>query len=177
MALNTQFLSITPGVDKQIEKAIKNLELNVGRVFAGIVENAFSWLVLETPQWSGRMAASWNMTVNRASLEPAPESKFPYVKNPYQKGDMKAVRYALSRAQGKSATFKNRFEAHGWTIQIHNGVEYAGLVNSGAVELRAEVGHSPGFFDNFKARVKASQAHTDADWAYYANTDFLGEGL
>jgi len=159
----------------QIKAEIKALELGLGRVFAGIVEEAFVSLVFETPQYSGTMAASWNMTVNRDSHRVS--KNFPYPENPYQKGDMPAIQEALSNAHGKSMSFKDRFEAKGWTIQINNAVDYASAVNDGSVQLRSEVGHSPGFVERFITRVENSHAGVGSSWDYYANTDFLGRGL
>lgn len=166
--------TITENVSEQVDGAFKELEVSLGRVFAGMVEEAFVQLVFETPQWSGMTAASWNMTVNRASYKTASRNDFPFTNNPYQKGDLPAIMHALNRAQGKSATFKDRFEARGWIIEVNNGVEYAADMNDGNMNLRAEVGHSPGFFDRFQDRVNTAQADDPITWNYYANTDFLG---
>ena len=167
-------LTITTDFSAQVKRELKAMEMKLGRVFAGIVEEAFVKLVLETPQYSGTMAASWNMTVNRSSFRVS--GNFPFPDNPYQKGDLPAVMEALSNAHGKSHSFKDRFEAHGWTIQVANGVDYAMDVNEGRVKLRSQFGHSPGFVEQFMMRVDAAVANTESEWNYYANTDFLGVG-
>jgi len=168
------FLTINTDFNAQVKREIREMELKLGRVFSGIVEEAFVNLVLETPQYSGTMAASWNMTVNRASFRVS--GNFPFPENPYQKGDLPAVMEALGKAQGKSKSFKDRFEAKGWTIEVANGVDYASNVNDGDIKLRSEVGHSPGFVEQFMMRVQGAVAYSDSDWNYYANTDFLGIG-
>ena len=101
------FLTINTDFNAQVKREIREMELKLGRVFSGIVEEAFVNLVLETPQYSGTMAASWNMTVNRASFRVS--GNFPFPENPYQKGDLPAVMEALGKAQGKSKSFKDRF--------------------------------------------------------------------
>jgi hypothetical protein len=175
MTIGAQFISIDADIDGKITKAIAELELNLGRVFAGIVEEAFVSLVQETPQWSGFMTASWNMTVNRVGRQTAVESDYPQPENPYQKGHSRAVIDALSRAEGKSKSFKDRFQARGWTIHVNNAVPYARMVNSGEVKLRTNVGHSPGFFERFEARINGVKVPPQG-WSYYSTTDFLGQG-
>jgi len=73
-------LTITADFSAQVKRELKAMEMKLGRVFAGIVEEAFVKLVLETPQYSGTMAASWNMTVNRSSFRVS--GNFPFPDNP-----------------------------------------------------------------------------------------------
>jgi hypothetical protein len=155
-------------------KEIKELEINVGRVLAGMAERAFVRLVFETPQYSGWMAASWMMTVNRQSHQTAEESKYPKPENPYQKGHSTAVVDAISRAEGKSKSFKSRYEAKGWSIHFRNNVPYASEVEDGTVQLRSNVGHSPHFFERFQQELAEAKAVTPAQWEFYGKTDFLG---
>jgi hypothetical protein len=177
MAVGGMFSMIDSKTEKaKIDSIIAKLQKDVVRVFAGIVEEAFVQLVQETPQWSGFLAASWNMTVNRASRQTANKGDYPDTDNPYQKGLDPAVRDALSRAEGKTL-FQSRFQAHGWVITVNNNVDYAEDVNNGSIKLRTKVGHSPGFFDAFVYRVQNAHAYmNDGTWDFYANTNFLGEG-
>ena len=163
-------------LQRDIDKAIVRLNSETMKVFAGIVEEAFVTLVLDTPQWSGYLAASWNMTINRKSNRTADKGSYPYTDNPYEKGMMPAIADALSRAEGKTS-FQGRFGARGTSIHVTNNVPYADLINAGAVPLRTEVGHNPGFFDRFIYRVQHAHAYmSDGTWDYYANTNFLGQG-
>ena len=167
MTLRAGFLNINDDFNQQLQAELKKFKVEFKAVIAAIVEAPFATLVFETPQWSGTLAASWNLSVNRANYFSS--ENFPEPENPYKKGDLPAINESLSRVRG----FRERFIASGWIIEVTNGAEHASQVNSGEYTLRKDAGHSPGFVDRFIQTVESTVVNSH-NWKHYAYSNFLG---
>lgn len=130
-----------------LDEAFASLEQEITDVVRGLSVVLFQQVVLRTPQYLGRMAASYTYSLNAPvyvdrsflfgdEIEGQFQSK-PWITKPSSKGGVKAVNLASLYNQGKPDRFKL-----GDTVYISNGVDhgegaYSGAVESGEVKLRA----------------------------------------
>ena len=130
-----------------LDEAFASLEREVEDVVRGISVEVFHQITLRTPQYLGRMVASYTYSLNtpiavdRSFLFGTYDSTGEFVSHPWvqpqSKGSVRAIALAGQYNQGRELKFKL-----GDTVYITNGVDhgeggYSGAVESGAVKLRA----------------------------------------
>ena len=108
------------------------LDGTVTKKYKTFVTKVFKDLVINTPQWSGHLAANWNVLLTNET-EPGtyPWKIEPYSRPVYQRGDPGAVNFALGRAQPKISKIR-------WNTKVGfaNPVEYADEVQDNPGKLR-----------------------------------------
>lgn len=130
--------------DGSLEKALDELEKELEDVVRGMTVQVYDNILRRTPQYYGRMVASWTYSLGYPvfvdhsrlmdPLDEEGESKtFVRVRS---KGDMEAIRMAKSFVGAVDTYYKL-----GDTVWISNGVnhgegDYSGAVESGAIKLR-----------------------------------------
>lgn len=142
-----------PDAWKGLDAAFAELEAECTEVARGLTVRIWNGILSKTPQYEGRMAASWSYSigapeyVDRSALvspDPTGQGDFTHLGyykhgvDPIYKGHPVAIGVANSTNQGKDKAFKL-----GDTIYIANGVDhgegaYSGAVEDGNVILRAE---------------------------------------
>lgn len=132
-----------------LDAAFAELEAECTNVVRGLTVKLYNGILSKTPQYLGRMAASWSYSlgtplyVDRSNLVQPPAVKGPSGFIDYGefkglwRGHPQAIAVAGAANAGKDAGFRL-----GMTVYISNGVnhgegEYAGAVESGEVILRA----------------------------------------
>lgn len=94
-------------VKRDIALVMSKLEEAPVALYRGIVWEIFVRIVMQTPQFSGRAAANWNLSINSPDMSFDPNmgeelelTKSGYLqKAPHEKGDMKWASESLERAR------------------------------------------------------------------------------
>lgn len=114
----------------QAEKA--RAEKRVTKKYQEYVTKVFTDLVSHTPQWSGHLAANWNITLTHDPVPTeVPWKTGPYSQPVHQMGDPEAVNFALNRA--KTVVPKIRWNTK---VSFVNPVDYGPTVESDPAALR-----------------------------------------
>lgn len=114
------FVSNLSAIKHSIDMAKAKIEHTVTEQIRGVVTMMLKDLAMNTPQWSGDLAASWQVVVGK-SVSPIHLGDTPFKQRPYKyppphsKGDPEAVGFALIQNQGEIASIR-------WnsTISIQN---------------------------------------------------------
>jgi hypothetical protein len=131
------------------DAAFDELEKELVNVTRGLFVEIFYGILQRTPQWQGRMVASWTFSLRTphyvdrshdpsliSSGEIHLDDKHEF--QPYQKGSQPAIQVALANSQFRDQDFKRL----GDDVFISNGVDhgeggYSWLVENGGINLRA----------------------------------------
>ncbi len=116
----------------------------IGDKFAAALWTEFELLIIETPQWSGTAAASWNMAMGRSGGEVRVQSG-----EGLNKGHMHAVAIAVNANFGRLAEISTRYGTA--DISVWNDVEYTKRLEYGPLRAINQPGRA---FVRFKERVK-----------------------
>lgn len=122
---------------RSLNKAFKELEAELEQVARGLSVQLWDSILIKTPQYLGRMAASWSYSLNAPQYLDRSFMVDWDITEPLQRGHRTAIDIANEDNLGSELSFKL-----GDTIWIANGVdhgegEYAGAVESGEVMLRS----------------------------------------
>jgi len=123
-----------------LDEAFGALEKTLGEVARGITVSAWKSVLRESPQFDGRMVASWTYSISRPIFEDRSfmvETLFHDKLNPFEKGDAPAIRVANQANAGTDLQFRL-----GDKVYLSNGVNhgegsYSGRIESGDIHLRA----------------------------------------
>lgn len=133
-----------------LDKAMKDLELEAAHVIRGLTVEAFNSILSKTPQFYGRMAASWTYSVgkpefvDRSHLVQDPtegkQSSRAYDDFGNFRGLWRGHPAAIAIAKSASAGRDGRYRL-GSTIYISNGVDhgegpYSQMIENGEIRLR-----------------------------------------
>jgi len=127
------------GFKKQIDSLKKELRGKVAVKYRLFVTNMLYDLAVNTPQWSGDTAASWEVVVGKGGE--AGEGSSPFKVTPWsdlrgsekRMGDMEAVQFALQRNAANIEAI--RYNSY---VSIVNNNPTMDLLMSGQVHLRPE---------------------------------------
>jgi len=132
---------------RQIHYTKRAVFKQIGDRYTKELYKAFEELVIETPQWSGTAAASWNMSLGESSggvREQPKRSK----KNALVRGHMAAVGVALSANVGRLDEIADLYRIK--DVVIWNDAESAFFAEYGPLRSVNEPGMA---FERFKVKV------------------------
>lgn len=120
-----------------LDAAFAELEAECAQVVRGMTVKMWESILLRTPQYLGRMAASWSYSLNAPQFYDRSQMVDWDVARPRSRGNLVAVEVANADNVGSELGFKL-----GDTVWIANGVDhgegyYSGDVETGAIRLRA----------------------------------------
>lgn len=123
------FVSNLSAIKHSIDMAKARLKGEVTAQIQGVVTMMLKDLAMNTPQWSGDLAASWQVVVGKG-VSPIHLGDTPFKRRPYEyppphfKGDSGAVGFAMMQNQGEIASIK-------WnsTISIQNANPTEAVIN------------------------------------------------
>lgn len=108
------------------------LEGSVTKKYQQFVTKVFKDLVSHSPQWSGHLAANWNVLLtNETTPSVYPWKVDDYSRPVFQMGDPAAINFALNRAKAKIKSMR-------WNTKITfaNPVPYASEIEDDPSKLR-----------------------------------------
>lgn len=115
-----------------VAAAKARLSGTVTKKYQQFVTKVFTDLVEHTPQWSGHLAANWNVNLTHdAAPAVVPWKTSEYSEPVHQMGDPEAVSFALGRAKGQISKIR-------WNTKVSfvNPVDYAAEVEANPQLLR-----------------------------------------
>lgn len=117
-------------VGKSLDRAFEELEAECEDIIRGLTVKVWNSILVRTPQYLGRMAASWSYSLNAPQFYDRSQMVDHDKEFPVSRGHMEAIHIANDDNVGSDTPFKL-----GDTVWIANGVDHGEGYYSGDIEL------------------------------------------
>jgi len=133
----------------------------VAEALADGLEEEFTRLVIETPQWTGTAAASWNVAVGAASEDEPRVQPERERKHALSAGRMAAVSVALNANHDRFEEFKKSYTLR--NLAFYNNAPSIETAEEGPLRPQ-NIPPGTGAFERFKLRVQGRAYQTYKDF-------------